>query len=141
MRSLRACSKAGCPNTTDRGLCATHRALIPEKPRTTAHDRGYDSRWKKARVGFLAKHPFCECPDHKGKLDAPKADTVDHVIPHKGDPALFWDRSNWRPSTRACNSRKAAAEEGGFGNAPRLPEDRIPQRPPVRQPATAVFLV
>lgn len=44
---------------------------------------------------------------------------VDHRIAHKGDMRLFWDRSNWRPMNRRCNSRKAAATEGGFGN-PRI---------------------
>lgn len=97
----------------------------PPRPRVSARKRGYDTRWDKARAGFLAKHPRCECPDHKGKPNAPPADTVDHIRPHKGDPAVFWDRSNWRPVARACNSRKAAAMEGGFGNARRLPEDRI----------------
>jgi len=40
---------------------------------------------------------------------------VDHRIAHKGDMRLFWDRSNWQPMTRACNSRKAIRYEGGFG--------------------------
>jgi 5-methylcytosine-specific restriction endonuclease McrA len=25
------------------------------------------------------------------------ADVVDHIVPHKMDKALFWDRSNWQP--------------------------------------------
>jgi len=29
----------------------------------------------------------------------------------------FWDRANWQPMNRRCNSRKAARLEGGFGNA------------------------
>lgn len=40
---------------------------------------------------------------------------VDHRIAHKGNFRLFWDKSNWQPMTRACNSRKAIREEGGFG--------------------------
>ena len=138
-RSLRTCTRAGCPNTTARGLCTPCRSAIPRKPRPTAHQRGYDTRWAKARVGFLAKHPRCECPDHKGKFDAPKADTVDHITAHKGDPTLFWDRSNWRAVAKACNSRKAAREEGGFGNPRCLPEDRIPQREPIPQEPDTVW--
>lgn len=30
--------------------------------------------------------------------------------------ALFWAVDNWSPSCRRCNSREAAAREGGFGN-------------------------
>lgn len=29
---------------------------------------------------------------------------------------LFWDKANWRAVAGRCNSRKAAASEGGFGN-------------------------
>lgn len=42
---------------------------------------------------------------------------VDHKIAAKGDKRLFWDRSNWQPYNRRCNSRKAVREEGAFGNS------------------------
>src|SRR5690349_6252862 len=86
------------------------------RPRVSARKRGYDTKWDKARAGFLAKHRFCECPDHKGKPNAPLADTIDHIVAHKGDHALFWDRQNWCAVARGCNARKAAREEGAFGN-------------------------
>lgn len=44
------------------------------------------------------------------------ANCVDHIVPHKGDQVLFWDKKNWQSSCTPCNSKKAAAEEGGFGN-------------------------
>lgn len=112
-RSLRACTRSGCPNLTERGLCTTCRSATP--PRPTARQRGYSTAWEKARAGFLAKHPFCECPLHKGKPDAPRSDTVDHIVAHKGNKALFWEHRNWQASTRACNARKAVLEEGAFG--------------------------
>lgn len=40
---------------------------------------------------------------------------VDHIRAPKGDQTLFWDRSNWQPFARVCNTRKAIATEGGFG--------------------------
>jgi len=43
------------------------------------------------------------------------ANVVDHIVAHKGDAALFWNRSNWQPMSDRCNSRKAVREEGGFG--------------------------
>jgi hypothetical protein len=29
--------------------------------------------------------------------DITPATVVDHIIPHRGDQELFWDRSNWQP--------------------------------------------
>jgi 5-methylcytosine-specific restriction protein A len=100
----------------------------PPKPRLSAAKRGYDTKWQEARAGFLAKHPLCECPDHQGRAGAPRADVVDHIQPHKGDPAKFWDRNNWMPMNRGCHSAKTARMDGGFGNKRRLPEDRIKGR-------------
>jgi 5-methylcytosine-specific restriction protein A len=84
-------------------------------PRASARKRGYDSKWDEARAGFLAKHPFCDCPLHKGKPDAPRSTAVDHIIPHKGDKTLFWTRSNWRAMAKPCHDAKTAREDGGFG--------------------------
>ena len=27
-------------------------------------------------------------------------EVVDHIVPHKGDTALFWDRANWQAACR-----------------------------------------
>jgi 5-methylcytosine-specific restriction endonuclease McrA len=47
---------------------------------------------------------------------------VDHIVPHKGDQTLFWDRANWRPMAKACHDSKTAREDGGFGNPRRQAE-------------------
>lgn len=39
------------------------------------------------------------------------ATVVDHVIPHRGDQALFWDTSNWQPLCRRCHDGRKQAEE------------------------------
>lgn len=75
-------------------------------PRASARARGYTSKWDEARRGFLAKHPRCECPAHKGRPNAPLANTVDHDPPHKGDKTKFWDRSTWVAMTASCHSTK-----------------------------------
>ena len=85
--------------------------------RGTAASRGYDSRWKKARDGFLRKHPLCAECQEEGRVTA--ANVVDHIIPHKGDETLFWQRSNWRQLCTPHHNRKTAREDGGFGNLPR----------------------
>ena len=40
-----------------------------------------------------------------------KATVVDHVIPHRGDQKLFWDRSNWRALCKQCHDRKTRRED------------------------------
>lgn len=40
---------------------------------------------------------------------------MDHIVPHKGDMTLFWDRNNWQSLCSACHKRKTVLEDGGFG--------------------------
>jgi 5-methylcytosine-specific restriction protein A len=42
---------------------------------------------------------------------------VDHRIPHRNDPVLFWDRTNWCAMAKECHDRKTALQDGGFGFA------------------------
>ncbi|KAA9008363.1 HNH endonuclease [Histidinibacterium aquaticum] len=39
-----------------------------------------------------------------------EAKEVDHIIPHRGDTRLFYDRRNWQPLYNRCHSRKTAYE-------------------------------
>jgi 5-methylcytosine-specific restriction protein A len=64
---------------------------------------------------FLQAHPLCEECRRKGKIRA--AEVVDHIVPHKGNMRLFWDRSNWQALCKGCHDAKTAREDGGFGNA------------------------
>lgn len=81
--------------------------------RETAAQRGYDSRWQKARDGYLRSHPLCVHCERAGRVVA--ANEVDHIVPHKGDMVLFWDNSNWQSLCKSCHSLKTATEDGGFG--------------------------
>lgn len=47
---------------------------------------------------------------------ATAAIVVDHIIPHKGNKALFWDTRNWQPLCKPCHDSKTVREDGGFGN-------------------------
>ena len=40
-----------------------------------------------------------------------KATDVDHIVPHRGDRDLFWDRNNWQALCHSCHSKKTAAED------------------------------
>ena len=78
------------------------------------YQRGYNSEWRRARALFLADHPICEECKREGKASA--ATVVDHIVPHKGNKALFWDESNWQALCKHCHDVKTAKEDGGFGN-------------------------
>jgi 5-methylcytosine-specific restriction endonuclease McrA len=68
--------------------------------RRTAHQRGYDHRWRKERAAFLAVNPWCVT---LGEGCTRLATVVDHRIPHRGDAVLFWDRGNWQPLCAHCH--------------------------------------
>lgn len=80
--------------------------------RGSAASRGYDSRWRKARAFYLQRHPLCRMCEQIGRITP--ATVVDHIVPHKGDPELFWDETNWQPlCKRHHDSTKQRAERRG----------------------------
>lgn len=102
------------PNLPPRleGLKAVHTV-----DRRSARARGYTRRWEAARKRFLVKYPLCgmrpgerppvmsKCHD-EGRLEAGKQ--VDHVVPHRGNDALFWDEeNNWQTLCATCGARKS----------------------------------
>jgi len=66
-----------------------------DERRGSARSRGYGARWEAARAVFLAEHPLCLGCEAMGRV-VPTV-IVDHVVPHRGDEALFWDEGNWQP--------------------------------------------
>lgn len=87
--------------------CQIARKAAHDRRRPNATDRGYDSKWRRESRAFLAlpgnSHCICGC----GRI----ANVVDHIIPHKGDMKLFWDRKNWQPMNSHChNSKKQSME-------------------------------
>ena len=65
------------------------------------------------RRAFLKRHPLCAVYQGKGILKVAKV--VDHIIPHKGDPGIFWDQSQWQSLCVSCHSRKTAVSDGRWG--------------------------
>ena len=104
------CGHPGCPELIEPGtkFCEKHRPLHPEITRPAAK-RGYGSRWQKASKAFLQSHPLCAECRKQGRYT--KATVVDHIVPHRGDQKLFWDRSNWQPLCKACHDRKTWRED------------------------------
>lgn len=113
---MKPCCKIGCNNLTKERYCADHVKAVQQrydKERGTAHQRGYDSQWRKARIGFLRNHPLCVYCFAKGLVI--EATVVDHITPHKGVKALFWERGNWQALCKKCHDSKTVREDGGFG--------------------------
>jgi 5-methylcytosine-specific restriction enzyme A len=97
-----------------------------DERRGSAAERGYGSRWRKARATFLSRHQLCECDECRAQHRLLPASVVDHKTPHRGDQTLFWDTSNWQALSKPCHDRKTASEDGGFGNA-RQPKRTAPR--------------
>lgn len=121
-RPQRPCLVQGCRTLTrNPKYCDQHAELakavaakVMDRKRESSSQRGYGYKWQKASKGFLAKNPLCAEHGRRGEVEA--ATEVDHIIPHKGDMALFWNRANWQSLCHSCHSTKTATEDGGWGN-------------------------
>ena len=109
--SLRPCAQPGCPALVERGRCAAHtrRRQLDER-RGSARERGYDSRWERARTVYLQEHPLCVHCEAARRVTP--ASLIDHVTPHRGDRFLFWLGTNWQGLCSACHATKGARESG-----------------------------
>lgn len=104
------CRHPGCAALVPYGTkyCDKHKPLHPEEVRS-ATARGYGRAWQKASKQFLEAHPLCVRCMAEGRYT--KATVVDHIVPHRGDRKLFWDRSNWQALCKPCHDRKTRTED------------------------------
>ncbi|MDO5621929.1 MAG: HNH endonuclease signature motif containing protein [Paracoccus sp. (in: a-proteobacteria)] len=90
------------------------------------------ARWRRSRLAHLAAEPVCRLCRQRGLVNdggltlagAVQPDrrrrflVVDHIVPHRGDVDLFWDRANWQT---LCPDHhdivKQREEVRGFSNA------------------------
>lgn len=102
------CAHPGCPYLVPHGVkyCKKHTAVHKGEDRLRAAERGYDAKWRRARKRFLRKHPLCEECLRQDPPVYREATVVDHIKPHRGDYALFWDESNWQALCKKCHDRK-----------------------------------
>ncbi|TPM61098.1 HNH endonuclease [Mesorhizobium sp. B2-2-4] len=88
-----------CQRTATRERNARHDARRP-----SARERGYDAKWDRERAAYLYLHNTC-------RKCGREATTVDHIIPHRGDRSLFWNRSNWQPLCTSCHNSVKQRQE------------------------------
>ncbi|MCB1499724.1 MAG: HNH endonuclease [Bauldia sp.] len=74
--------------------------------RGSARERGYTVQWEKAAAAFKRAHPLCLGCEAVGLVEP--ATVVDHIVPHRGDQALFWDPANRQP---ACGWHHSAVKQ------------------------------
>jgi len=90
--------------------------------RASSTARGYGYQWQVERADYLIANPVCVHCRELGIIVASRV--VDHITPHRGDPVLFWDRTNWQALCITCHNRWKQKMEA---NAPRAV--RIPAKP------------
>lgn len=108
IRAPRICS---CGKVVPYGVicdCQLARKKAFDRSRPTAAARGYGARWQRESREFLERNPVCKM-NGCGKI----ARVVDHITPHKGNHALFWDKRNWQPLCVPCHSRIKQRMERG----------------------------
>ena len=97
-----------------------------DSQRGSSTERGYGYKWQQAREGYLKRHPLCVMCKRRGLVV--EASVVDHITPHKGDMALFWDSSNWQALCRLCHDAHKKRLELG-GTLPGCDTDGMPVDP------------
>jgi 5-methylcytosine-specific restriction protein A len=109
-RPLVACPTCGDPLPAGvpcpRHVRARRQAYDQQRPSAAA--RLYGPRWRRYRETFLAAHPVCVHCHQEGRPGP--ANEVDHIVPHRGDHALFWDGANHQGLCKHHHSRKTRLE-------------------------------
>lgn len=75
-------------------------------------------RWRRLRLDVLARDAYkCQRTGVMliGKYPDPHSPVVDHVVPHRGNPELFWDSTNLQSVSKGWHdSIKQSIERGGI---------------------------
>lgn len=102
------CRHPGCPQLVEAGqlYCDEH---APHYERPSSAKRGYNSKWRKVRAAYLRKHPMCVKCMAEGRYV--EATVVDHITPHRGNPALMWDENNYQALCKPCHDKKTWTED------------------------------
>lgn len=83
---------------------------------------------------YLEQFPIYDF--HAGKGSEP-SQVTDHIIPHRGDPSLFWQEWNLQAVSKRQHDEKTARFDGGFRGAG---SQSLPKRETPHLPAAAGIL-
>jgi 5-methylcytosine-specific restriction protein A len=108
-RAARPCSNPTCAKLN----CEEHRrerAVVYDRQRGSAAQRGYTQRWAQYSRDFLQANPWCARCLRVGKREP--AQMVDHIRPvQSADDPLFWQVSNHQSLSRRCHAVKTAEDK------------------------------
>ena len=105
------CTRLGCLSPSEYiGLCKQHGGVKPEyKRKVRSHHSLYNTgSWRRSRKSYIQHHPLCMRCKKYGMTTA--STDVDHIIPHRGDPDLFYDINNWQALCHSCHAWKTQRE-------------------------------
>jgi 5-methylcytosine-specific restriction enzyme A len=89
------------PHLGPRRRAEASRQKALDERRGSKAERGYGRRWELTSIGYRKRNPLCVCCKANARVEA--ARLVDHIVPHKGDMALFWDPGNWQALCNWCH--------------------------------------
>jgi 5-methylcytosine-specific restriction protein A len=70
------------------------------------------ARWQVLRWSILVRDMFtCQRPACRALVGDTSQLVADHIVPHRGDPALFWDPANLQTLCKPCHDGLKQAEE------------------------------
>ena len=104
--------RLGCAPGDERGRDAERAKLKPWRTWYTS------KRWKNLRRKILTRDGYT-CRQTgvalSGISPAPHSPVIDHIQPHNGDPALFWDESNLQAVSKAWHDSEKQRQERAAG--------------------------
>lgn len=107
-RPLHRCGAPGCRALTASRYCAKH-AKTTRQVSAQWHKLYNLAVWKNIlRPKQLTRCPWCAVCAQQGKRV--KATVVDHIIPHKGNMALFANENNLQSLCKQCHDAKTMRE-------------------------------
>lgn len=114
-KPLRPCKHAGCSALTRDGWCPKHKPKYRRGSSAEYHKLYLLPIWTdKLRPEQLLREPFCRECARQYPPDDPrhrtKATVVDHIVPHRGDWALFVDPSNHQSLCKYHHDQKTMRE-------------------------------
>jgi 5-methylcytosine-specific restriction enzyme A len=110
---LAPCRAPGCAVI---GPCPQHdvaRGRLERQAKPAWSSWYHIARWRHPvwglRTRALAQSPLCVLCSRTGNIV--EATEVDHIVPHRGDPALFWSLLNVQPLCKRHHDEKTARGE------------------------------